>query len=195
MANDTLGEPVNNTRVWILAIVLVVGAGVGFLIGRGVPSPQPVPQPTPVPTLEAKPTPTPVPTSYCSPSITPPVSAQNWKLFVKPDSNGNPCRVVDSNGLPVPIAVISKSLGHTIDFVADGKLQIIIHVPGNISQPFRNVIFNGPESQGTRWLLYCDGSGPCSTGPALTNQSYSCYYKYDQILNDKFCDAGIIIQP
>jgi hypothetical protein len=107
--------------------------------------------------------------------------------------------VVDDKGNPVPIANISRGRGHKIVFQPSSpqtSLAIIIHVPQSSPKPFKNLAFDGYDSQGlVKWLLYCDDAHkPCSTGPALGNAKYDCY-KYDQILDGKECDAGIIIQP
>jgi hypothetical protein len=106
--------------------------------------------------------------------------------------------VTDENGNPAPIANISKKKMHKIVFQASpptSSLMIVIHVPRTSPKPFKNLAFDGYDSQGlVKWLLYCDDPHkPCSTGPATADAGYDCY-KYDQILDGKECDAGIIIE-
>jgi hypothetical protein len=183
----------NGTRNLTLLAVLVVGLAVGWFIGHGKPEPTPEPSPTPVPTANVPPA-TPAPTPICTPQVTPVAGAHDWKLTVGPD----PCKVTDENGNPAPIANISKGHGHKIVFQPSSpqlSLAIVIHVPRSSPKPFKNLAFDGYDPQGlVKWLLCCDDpQKPCSTGPAAANAEYGCY-KYDQILEDKECDAGIIIE-
>jgi hypothetical protein len=209
MANATVTLPPENgprtpTRTSPWAIVLLVGLGVGFvvgwLIGRGG-TPQPVPVPTPVVTIEARPTPTPVPTTPLpTPACTRGV-AQDWKLYVGPD---DPCRVVDGNGKPVPLAYISSHGHNKIEFRpldSKKKLEIIIHVPPDFPPLFKNLAPNTYDQQNRvlSYRVFCNDFANdklCSTGLAqdLDDSAYICY-KYDQVLNGKPCDAHIIIQP
>ena len=184
----------NGTRTITLSavIALVLGLVIGWLIHT--PKPGPSPEPTPVPT--ASPTPPPSPTPVCRPNVTPGpgVNAKDWNLTVGPD----PCLVVDGTGNPVPYAVVSRGQGHKIVFhPSDPKmsLAIVIHAPASAPRPFKNLTFGGWDPQGlAKWVLVCDDPhGQCSTGPAKSDAQYGCY-KYDQILDGKECDAGIIIE-
>ena len=190
----------NGNRTMTLVIVLIVGLGVGWLIGRATaPTPGPVPVPTPKPTAVPPPfmTPLPTPDAECTPKATPAVVARNWKLFVGPDANNQPCLVVDEHGNKVPLAFVSKWQGHSITFRPLDKistLEIVIHVPAGYPPPFRDVAPHGFDTEGkvVSYSVYCDDfTKVCSTGPALGE--YGCY-KYDQILNGKICDARIIIE-
>jgi len=182
----------NGTRTLTLVIVLIVGIAVGWFIGRGQAPPPTPPQPTPVPTVVGPP-PTPVPTPVCPPQVTPVAKAKDWKLTVGPE----PCDVKE-DGQAVTYAVISREKGHKIVFQSSGgeALAIIVHVAQGSPRPFKNMAFVGNDPQGlAQWALFCDDpKKPCSTGPAQKDATYGCY-KYDQVLNGKRCDAGIIIQP
>jgi hypothetical protein len=176
----------NGTRTLTLILVLIVGAVAGWFIGRGKPAPA---QKT-------------YQKSECPTNIPAPVPPQPWKLFVESDSFGNPCKVTDGNGVERPVVVIkSGDPTHVIQFApkdSDGKhrLAITIHVPPGSPPPFRNLTFGGVDENGhSKMLLVCDdATKPCLTGPT-TKHEKACYYKYDQTLDNKTCDAGIIIQP
>lgn len=180
----------NGTRTLTLLVVLVIGLAVGWFFGHSQPSPQtqpqPTPQPSPAPT--APPAPTPIPTP---PGPYPPAS--NWTLTVGPGA----CDVT-SDGKPVPVAVISKKKMHWIRFQPDAGqlLGIVFHVEKNDPKPFKNMALAGYDPQGNAlWSLVCDEPGKkCFSGPAQKD-ARETYYKCDQILDGKVCDAGIIIQP
>jgi hypothetical protein len=178
----------NGTRTLTLLVVLIVGIAVGWFIGQG----QTPPTPTPVPTASV---PTPAATPVVHPVVTPPgpyPPANNWTLTVGPTA----CDVTQ-NGQPVPVAVIKRGV-HWIRFQpnAGQELGIVFHVEPNCPKPFKNMALTGYDSQGyALWALVCDQpNNSCFTGPSDKN-ACPTYYKIDQILHGKTCDAGIIIQP
>jgi hypothetical protein len=185
----------NGTRTLAVALALVAGLGVGWLIGHGqTPSPPP-PTPTPVATAPA---PAPTSTRVPRPIVTPAppfATAKPWNVTVGPH---DPCKVTDQDGQPADIMVISKHLMHSITFRSTGaeKLGILLHVPADSPQPFKNVAYVGFDPNGWDvWTLQCDKPRQkCVTGPAEADAPY--YVKVDQILDRQNpCDAGIIIQP
>lgn len=151
--------------------------------------------------LQAAPQPTSVPTAVLTPQTpAPPVpipkgpypAAHHWTLTVGPDA----CDV-KSDGQPVPVAVISKSKLHWIRFQpnAGQTLGIVFHVAKGHATPFKEMEPAGSDPQGNDlWRLVCKEPGnKCFTGPAQKDADET-YYKYDQILDGKICDAGIIIE-
>jgi hypothetical protein len=155
----------------ILVLVLVVGA-VGWLTGQPV-----------TPTAAAK--------KYAAPASHP--NAKDWTLTVGPD----PCQVRE-NGKDVPVAVIERGK-HSIRYQSDSgqPLSIVFHAPANYpkaSAPFKKMTTAGTDGAGKLWKLVCEKPNVCSTGPAVKG-SQGGYWKTDQILAGKKCDAGIIIQP
>ncbi|HJW14297.1 MAG TPA: hypothetical protein VJ776_06360 [Thermoanaerobaculia bacterium] len=178
------------TRPWTLVIVLVLGFGVGSIIGHPRQASALQPQPTPQPATQSNPSAKPYPTP---PGPYP--KAQNWTLTVGPDA----CDVT-SGGKKVPVAVIERGK-HSIRYQSNAGqlLGIVFHAPPtkpDAPKPFRNMTFAGTDSDGLyKWALVCDQPNHgCLTGPALKG-SAGGYYKTDQILEGKTCDAGIIIQP
>jgi hypothetical protein len=175
-----------------LTLLVVFTASIFGFMGCSRHEPEPVPQPTRVPTAVLPP-PTLVPTPVCTPGATPPPKAKNWKLIVGPDA----CQVTEEGGPPAPIAVISAEHLHQIKFKSNAgqTLAIILHVPQGWPPPFKGMAFIGPDPQGlSKWALSCeDPKNWCSTGPADKKATYGCY-KYDQVLDGKLCDAGIIIE-
>lgn len=187
----------NGTRTLTLLVVLIVGIAVGWFIGQGQTPPTP-PTPTPVPTASV---PTPAATPVVHPVVTPPgpyPPANNWTLTVGPTA----CDVTQ-NGQPVPVAVIKRRV-HWIRFTPkpNQTLGIVFHVPPTnqvpptYPKPFKHMALAGYDQQGyALWALVCDQpNNSCFTGPAEPDAA-PIYYKYDQILDGKTCDAGIIIQP
>lgn len=178
----------NGTRTLTLLVVLILGLAAGWYIGHGKPTPPPAPEPTPVPVPTVPVAPTPVPTP---PGPYP--HAGNWTLTVGPDA----CDVTQ-NGQKVPVAVIGRGQHNFIRFQPDAGqlLGIVIHVPSSYPKPFKNLTPAGSDPQGNAlWAVVCAEPGNrCFTGPAEPNAQPG-YYKYDQVLNGKVCDAGIIIQP
>jgi hypothetical protein len=179
------------TRTLAVLVALAVTVAVGCQKRGGEGG-----EPTPVPTAVAPPTlpPSLTPTPVCRPNVTPGVTAHDWKLTVGPDA----CTVTDDSSNPVPYAVVSRGAGHKIMFRPSNSamsLAIVIHAPASDPKPFKNLTWAGLDPQGlAKWLLVCDDPhGNCSTGPAGPNAVYGCY-KYDQILDGKECDAGIIIE-
>jgi hypothetical protein len=197
MATSTGETPTTSTRTWTLVVILILGLGVGWFIGYSQRPPQPPPQPTPQPQPSPAPTAQMVPTKVPTPPGPYP-PANNWRLTVGPTA----CDVTQ-NGQKVPVAVIKKGL-HWIRFTPNPNqtLSIIFHVPPTsqvpptFPRPFKHMVLAGYDSEGyALWALVCDEhNNSCFTGPAERDASET-YYKYDQILGGKLCDAGMIIQP
>jgi hypothetical protein len=186
----------NGTRTLTLLVVLIVGIAVGWFIGQGQTRPT-TPTPTPVPTASV---PMPAATPVVHPVVTPPGSyppADNWTLTVGPTACDTPAGGVTQNGKPVPVAVIKRGF-HWIRFTpnAGQELGIVFHVEPNCPKPFKNMALAGYDSQGyAHWALVCDQpNNSCFTGLSDKN-ACPTYYKIDQTLGGKTCDAGIIIQP
>lgn len=179
----------NGTRILSLVLVFIVGTAAGWLIGCARTTP-------PAPPAQA---------SECPTTMTAPVPPQAWKLFVENDETGKPCKVTDGNGVERKVVVIKASDPTNIiefaskDSTQKHRLAITIHVPPNTALPFRNLAFNGIDPQGQlKMLLVCDdaeGSKPCKAVAVPMYSKDTCYYKYDQTLDNQTCDAGIIIQP
>jgi hypothetical protein len=119
-------------------------------------------------------------------------AAGNWTLTVGPDA----CKVT-SGAQPVPVAVISKSKSNWIRFQPNAAqpLGIVFHVEKNDPKPFKDMTPDGFDPEGNAlWKLACKESGnKCFTGPA-ENGAHETFYKYDQILDGKPCDAWIKIE-
>ena len=119
--------------------------------------------------------------------------AKNWTLIVGPDS----C-TVQEGGKAVPVAVITREL-HWIKYKSNAgqQLGIVFHAPPDnktAAAPFKHMTSGGKDADGANlWKLDCQ-KDTCSTGPAVKG-SAGGYWKTDQILDGKSCDAGIIIQP
>ena len=181
----------NGTRTLTLLVVFVVGIVAGWLVGHTKPGPT-APPPPPRVTVPPPP-PTPIPPPACTPATPPTAKAKNWKLKIGPD----PCQVAEEDGQPAPFAVISVESMHKIEFKSNAgqNLGIVIHVPQGWVPPFKKFAYVGNDPQGLeKWALSCDDPTRwCSTGPADKKAIYGCY-KYDQILDGKTCDAGIIIE-
>jgi hypothetical protein len=182
----------NGTRPPTFLLVFAASIVGCSFVGCARRGPEPVPQPTSVPTAVLTP-PTLAPTPVCTPGATLVPKAKNWKLIVGPDA----CRVAEEEGSLAPVAVISAGNLHQIKFKSDAgqSLAIILHVPQGWLPPFKGMAFTGLDPQGlSKWALSCeDPKNWCSTGPADKKATFGCY-KYDQVLDDKTCDAGIIIQ-
>jgi hypothetical protein len=184
----------NGSRTLSVVLALVVGLAAGWLIFHGKPEPTPVPERTPAPTAKP-PAATLTPTPICPPQVTPAKKA-DWNLTVGPDV----CKVADDddNGKQIVFARLSRDQGNKIVFKPSSEqlsLAIIFHVPRDVPKPFMKLTFAGYDSQGlVKWILVCDDEHKrCTTGPVNPNATYGCY-KYDQILDGKECDAGLIIE-
>ena len=179
----------NGTRPLTFLFVFAVSIVGSWFIGCSRREPEPVPQPTRVPTAVTTPpalVPTPIPTPQ------PPYpAAKKWTLTVGPDA----CDVT-SGGQKVPVAVIKKKL-HSIRFepIAGQLLGIVFHVEKDHPKPFKHMALAGYDDDGkARWSLVCNESGnKCFTGLPQEDADET-FYKYDQILDGKTCDAWIIIE-
>lgn len=158
------------TRTGILLVVFTVGAA-GWLISQEAAKKGKYPVPGP-----------------------PYPKAKNWTLTVGPDA----CQVQEA-GKDVPVAVIDRGV-HKIQYQSNSgqPLSIVFHAPPNYpkaSAPFKQMTAAGTDPDGNNlWKLTCEKANVCSTGPAVKG-SQGGYWKTDQILDGKTCDAGIIIQP
>ncbi|HEV8117757.1 MAG TPA: hypothetical protein VGQ32_04490 [Thermoanaerobaculia bacterium] len=165
-------------RIWILTVVLALTATSWLISQSATPPPG-----NPAQVAKGK-YPTPAP---------PYPKAKNWKLKVGPDA----CDVTEA-GVKVPVAVITREL-HSIKYQSDSghPLGIILHAPPNYPKataPFKNMTSGGVDEDGSNlWVMSCQ-KDVCSSGPAIKG-SQGGYWKTDQILDGKKCDAGIIIQP
>ena len=180
----------NGTRPPTLLLVFAVSIVGSWFVGCSRREPQPVLQPTSVPTAAQTPT-TLVPAPIQIPKGPYP-AAKHWTITVGPDA----CDVM-SDGQPVPVAVVSKEKLHGICFQpnAGQTLGIVFHVAKGHPKPFKEMDRAGSDAQeNDLWRLVCKESGnKCCTGPAQKDADET-YYKYDQTLDGKTCDAGIIIE-
>lgn len=180
----------NGTRPPTFLLVFAASLVGSSFVGCARRGPEPAPQPTSVPTAVLTPptlAPTPIPTPKG-----PYPAARRWTITVGPGA----CDVT-SNGQPAPVAVISKGELHWIRFQpnAGQTLGIVFHVAKGHPKPFKDMEPAGSDAQGNDlWRLVCKESGnKCFTGPAQKDADET-YYKYDQTLDGKTCDAGIIIE-
>lgn len=180
----------NGTRPPTFLLVFAASLVGSSFVGCARRGSEPVSQPIRVSTAAPTP-PTLVPTPIPTPKGPYPV-AGHWTLTVGPGA----CDVT-SGGQPVPVAVISKKKLHWIRFQpnAGQTLGIVFHVTKGHPKPFMDMEPAGSDAQGNDlWRLVCKESGnKCLTGPAQKDADET-YYKYDQTLDGKTCDAGIIIE-
>jgi hypothetical protein len=116
-------------------------------------------------------------------------AAKDSTIIVGP----GPCDLTES-GQPCKTQTISKKKLHKIVWKSNAGqiLGIVVHVPRNCNEPFKQMTQVGTDAQGNvRWAIKCK-DGQCKSGPAETGACEQSYL-YDQILDDKTCDGMIII--
>jgi hypothetical protein len=143
------------SRQLVLILVILIGLGIIFTVGKMLMNPSTVPTPTPSVSVSATPTPT---SSGTNSGIGSPVTAQGITL--------TPLNVLEDSRCPLDVQCIQA-----------GTVRLLARIAGNATSSDRVLVLNQPLTVGSSTITMSEVTPAPYSGVKLTASQYK--FKFD----------------